>query len=241
MPTSGSGGQTPLLEAAAAVVRRCISLLPGPSATWTHPGGYPDGLALCIIDSVQSTGVKYGSVRRVAERYRNYRMAQDGEPASDGADVLLTTFAELGGPEAWAGMIGNQNKTSSARGAPLKALAIRDAAAGLVERGVVTAGDFRAAVADEAEAAEVRQGWCGVIGQASGVTWHYVQMLAGVPGVKPDRMIIRFVADALEQPTSRVGRSFAVDVVSAAAVELGVEATTLDHVIWQWQRKQGVR
>ena len=26
------------------------------------PGGYPKGLALCVVDSIQSTGVTYSSV-----------------------------------------------------------------------------------------------------------------------------------------------------------------------------------
>jgi len=33
--------------------------------------------------------------------------------------------------------------------------------------------------------------------RAAASPWHYMQMLAGIPGVKPDRMICRFVADAL--------------------------------------------
>ena len=33
----------------------------------TAPDGYPDGLALCVIDSVQSTGVTYSSVENVVD------------------------------------------------------------------------------------------------------------------------------------------------------------------------------
>lgn len=33
------------------------------------PDGYRDGLALCVIDSVQSAGVTYSSVENVVARY----------------------------------------------------------------------------------------------------------------------------------------------------------------------------
>ena len=75
-------------------------------------------------------------------------------------------------------------------------------------------------------------------GQKSGVTWHYLQILAGIPGVKPDRMIIRFVADTLGLPRNSVSTDFAGDAVRAAAVELGILASDLDHGIWQWQRRR---
>jgi hypothetical protein len=61
-------------------------------------------------------------------------------------------------------------------------------------------------------------------------------MLAGVPGAKPDRMICRFVADALELPRRSVGTEFAYGIVTAAAKEMGTSATALDHTIWRWQR-----
>ncbi|WP_260508824.1 hypothetical protein [Mycolicibacterium farcinogenes] len=56
------------------------------------PGGYRDGLALCVIDSVQSTGVKYASVEKVLDRYRAYRRQQGGEPATDGTAELLASL-----------------------------------------------------------------------------------------------------------------------------------------------------
>jgi hypothetical protein len=44
--------------------------------------GYRDGLALCIVDSVQSTGVTYTSV---VNGYRRYQRQQGGNPETDGA------------------------------------------------------------------------------------------------------------------------------------------------------------
>lgn len=54
------------------LVTACETDLGDPSL-WFTPGGYPDSLALCIIDSIYSTGARYSSVVNVLKRYRNYR------------------------------------------------------------------------------------------------------------------------------------------------------------------------
>ncbi|MCW1823137.1 MULTISPECIES: hypothetical protein [Mycobacteriaceae] len=199
------------------------------------PKGYHDGLALCMIDSVQSTGVTYSSVGKVLDRYRVYRREQGGDPATDGAAELLATFYECGGPHGWAARIGTRNRTST-RGGILKSEAIRDVAKVLAAEGIDTAPVLRQAATDEARLERVRNAWCAVKGQRSGITWRYVLMLAGVPGVKPDRMICRFVADALDVPRRSVGSEFAAEIVTAAAAELDVSVTALDHAIWRFQR-----
>ncbi|MBN7371096.1 hypothetical protein [Mycobacteroides abscessus] len=199
------------------------------------PKGYRDGLALCVIDSVQSTGVTYSSVGNVLDRYRVYRREQGGDPATDGAAELLVTFDECGGPDGWAARIGTRNRTST-RGGILKSEAIRDVATVLAAEGIDTVPVLRQAATDEARLEQVRKAWCAVKGQRSGITWRYVLMLAGVPGVKPDRMICRFVADALEVPRRSVGTAFAAEIVTAAAPELDMSATALDHAIWRFQR-----
>ncbi len=201
----------------------------------TAPLGYRDGLALCIVDSVQSTGVTYSSVEKIVDRYRAYRRAQDGDPNGDGIPELLSTFDELGGPGGWAERIGNRNRTST-RGGVLKAEAIRDAAQTLATEGIATAADLRKAAGDDDRLVRVGAAWRAVVGQRSGITWHYMQMLAGIPGVKPDRMICRFVADSLTVPRKNVTTEFAGAIVTAAANEMGMSPTDLDHAIWQWQR-----
>lgn len=199
------------------------------------PSGYRDGLALCVIDSVQSTGVTYSSVGKVLDRYRAYRREQGGEPTTDGTAELLATFDELDGPDPWASRIGTRNRTST-RGGILKAEAIRDAARVIAAEGLDTTKDIRAAADDEVRLDQVRKAWCAVKGQRSRITWRYVLMLAGVSGVKPDRMICRFVADALEVPRHSVGSEFAAEIVTAAAPDLDLSATALDHAIWRFQR-----
>jgi hypothetical protein len=84
--------------------------------------------------------------------------------------------------------------------------------------------------------------WKAIRGQGSGITWTYCQMLAGIKGVKPDRMIRRFVAMALR--IRSVDADYAGQLVTRAALKLaekhGAEAVTLgrlDYAIWSYQRK----
>ena len=202
------------------------------------PDGYPNSLALCVVDSVQSTGVTYSSVEKVLGRYCDFRRDQAHDPYTDGAHELVSTFDELGGPAAWASRIGNQNKTSTHAGASLKAVAIHLAAQALVDRLVLTTQDLRDAAESPVRLSEIRTSWLNVSGQRSGVTWHYVQMLAGIPGVKPDRMIMRFVADSLQLPRRQISSQFALEAVHSAAQALNISPTDLDHGIWQWQRRR---
>lgn len=203
-------------------------------------GGYPDGLALCVVDAVQSLGVTYTSVGNVIDSYRRYRRAQNADPQTDGTAELLKTFEELGGSAGWATEVGNGNRTSTRAGAPLKAEAIRQAAQLLSDAGFTDTAKLRIAV-DTPELAEVKARWRQIPGQSGGISWRYLLMLAGVPGVKPDRMIIRFVADALSLQPSGVTSQFAAEAISATAERLTMSPTDLDHGIWDWQRKQRSR
>ena len=200
-------------------------------------GGYPDGLALCVVDAVQSLGVTYTSVGNVVDSYRRYRRAQNGDPQTDGTQELLATFEELKGSAGWAVEIGNGNRTSTHAGAPLKAEAIRLAAQLLSDKGFTDTGKLRAAV-DAPELADVKAQWLRIPGQSGGISWRYLLMLAGVPGVKPDRMIIRFVAGALGLQSRRVTSEFAAEAILATAARLAMSSTDLDHGIWDWQRRQ---
>lgn len=198
------------------------------------PKGYPDSLALCIVDSIQSTGVRYPAVEKVVARYRSYRRDRGGDPNIDGTAELLDTFKDCGGPDGWSKKIGNGHRTSTRAGAPLKAVAIHDAANVLAAEGITSSAGLREA--DSSRRKEIEAAWRKVVGQRSGITWRYAGMLAGVDGVKPDRMICRFVADSLVVKRSTVTTEFAAAIVEAAADELGMTAFALDHAIWRFQR-----
>ncbi|WP_198530889.1 hypothetical protein [Mycolicibacterium setense] len=51
-------------------------------------------------------------------------------------------------------------------------------------------------------------------------------------------MICRFVADALGLTRRSVTAGFALEILTAAAKEMGMSATDLDHAVWQFQRNR---
>lgn len=171
-------------------------------------------------------------MEKVVARYVGFR---NGHAYTDGTAELLATFTETGGPDAWAEKIGNGHQTST-RGGVLKAAAILETALALDGMGITTAAALRDAADDKVGWEKVKTAWCSVTGQRSGITWRYAGMLAGVPGVKPDRMICRFVSDSVEQRRASVGTDFAYNLVTAVANKMGMSATALDHAIWRWQR-----
>ena len=89
---------------------------------------------------------------------------------------------------------------------------------------------------------EIKKLWCGVKGQSSGISWHYLLILAGVDDVKADRMVCRFVEEVVGRRP--VLHEEAHQLVLAAHSVLRSEAPSLslralDHAIWNAQRARG--
>src|SRR5699024_12817097 len=118
----------------------------GDPTVWTTPDGYPNSLALCIIDSIYSTGSHYSSVVNVIERYKE----SGGE--NDGAQALTRSIKEAGGAREWATTIAHNLKPANTRpGAQLKAEIIEQAAGLMTELGIDTLHDLRSKVEDRSE------------------------------------------------------------------------------------------
>jgi hypothetical protein len=81
----------------------------------------------------------------------------------------------------------------------------------------------------------VKSAWLALPGQRSGLTWRYFLMNSGMPGIKADRMITRWVGRA-------VGRAVAPPeaeaILLAAAEQLDIDARHLDHAVWDAQRRR---
>lgn len=213
-----------------ALLRHIDAVLP-PSSAWTTPTGYPAGLALCTIDAIQSIGVRYEQVESVIRRYRDYRLANGGNPETDGPAELIDNFNEVGGVPEWASSIGNRQRAWSRRDAPLKASVLLDAATLLATHDAPTTEALRSLTLDSRDSLE--SAWRQLPGQRSGISWRYLLMLAQVPGVKPDRMVRRFVTAALPHHTFTDNEL--VELVAAAAEQRHASPTALDHAIWRHQ------
>ena len=199
----------------------------GDPTVWTTPDGYPNSLALCIIDSIYSTGSHYSSVVNVIERYKE----SGGE--NDGAQALTRSFKGAGGAREWATTIAHNLKPANTRpGAQLKAEIIEQAAGLMTELGIDTVPDLRSKVEDNPLDNDVMRKWKRLPSQSSGVTYNYLLILAGMPSVKPDRMILRFLAHALGEETELDGRR-AVELITETAKTMNVDPRALDHIAWR--------
>ena len=199
----------------------------GDPACWFPPPGYPDSLALRIIDAIFSTGARHSMTEKVIRRYREHRRTRGGDPDRDGAVELVASFHDVGGAPRWAAQIGNRRPTSPAANAPLRAAAVLQAAEALVALGVSTTDHLRAVGAEQLE--PVGTAWCAVPGQRSGVTWNNLLKLAGMPAASAGRLVVGYVTRELGATSpERVA-----DLIRAVAGEAGWDAGRLDHAIWR--------
>jgi hypothetical protein len=203
----------------------------GDPAGWTAP---PErtSVALAAIDAVWGIGVRWSSVRNVVDRYRRARLDAGGDPESDGPAELLALIDGAGGVEWFAELAGNRQRTSTRNGI-LKAEAVRLVAEVLRDAGLSTPAQVRAAT--EPELSALRAAWTQVPGQRSGLSLDAFLMACGRSGVKADRMVRRFVAEALGATEQTVAPARAAALVTAAAAVCGVDARRLDAAIWEYE------
>jgi hypothetical protein len=222
---------TPDDDALRAMVAATEALLGDPGG-WTAPAGYRS-VGLALIDAVWSIGVRYQSVDRVIARYRAERLAAGDDPEADAPADVRRFIESCGGPDGFADRMGNRQRTSTRNGI-LKAEAVLREAAILEDEGIATRRQLTRAGQKRLE--HIQSRWCSVTGQSSGVSWRAFAMLVGLPEVKPDRMIRRFVAAALGRPgETAVTVEEARELVMAAAASVGVSPRALDHAIWAYQ------
>ena len=133
-----------------------------------------------------------------------------------------------GSSDRFAEVVGNRNRTSSTNGV-LKSEAVVQACTLLKSMAINTTVDL----VSQADVVEPR--WLNEMkGQASGISWKYLLMLAGQSGVKPDRMV--------KNSMQRMGASIRsspdvfVQVLVDAINQEGIDATAVDHQIWLVER-----
>jgi hypothetical protein len=207
----------------------------GDETKWITADGYPNSLALSIIDSIYSTGSKYQAVINVVNQYRAYRKAEGGDADRDGTSELIQTFKDAGGSAGWAEMVNNRKPAHTKKNAPLKAEVIRRAAEVLQHKdlGVTTQDELRAAYADKEIRKKLKDSWLDLASQKSGVTYNYLLILAGFQSVKPDRMVIRFVAEHAGLDGKKLTPMETADLIARVAELYPTQPRRLDHVIWR--------
>jgi len=206
----------------------------GDETTWITADGYPNSLALCVIDSIFSTGSHYQSVINVVAEYCRYRKNKGGDPYIDSIKELLATFAEAGGSLAWAKLVDNHKPAHTKPGALLKAEVVLRAAKALESVDIRNVADLHKLHAEDERLAAVKDVWLKLPSQRSGVTYNYFLILAGFQSVKPDRMVIRFVEEHLALGGRRLTPTETAELIKDVAELYPTKPQRLDHVIWRY-------
>lgn len=188
-----------------------------------YSGGWKGNIGTALVDAVFSIRAKYQAkdpAKGVIGRLRSFN---DTHP---GAMNDLTALVDVGAEEL-ANVMGN-TVTSGRR----KADCVIEAAEALLalDPAIVTADDLV-----KADQSAVKTAYTSVHG-LGWVTCEYFQMLLGIPGVKADRMIVRFVNAALEAAgLASVDARGARALVKAAYKQTprGETLTHYEHAIWR--------
>ncbi len=203
-------------------------------------------LPLCVIDAVFSIGVTYTSTANTVARFCARQgwvksLAPDG-PRQTGAHTIsefLSLFDDLTPQQMANDLFGNRQRTSSRSGI-LKAEAVQRFAKALQANGIDDFGDMTDIRLAAAEAL-IRE----IPGQGSGISFDYFRMLAGDDSrIKPDRMVQRFIAKAInakpEQVTSDIARTTLQNAIPLLA-EQGIAwpPRQLDYSIWKRESSGG--
>lgn len=200
---------------------------PGSWGKW--PGGWPGDIEAALVDAVFSARAVYRS-KRGRGIYANVVDWRDARDRRSWALDALIAEIDAAGVSNWACKFGNlqvsPRRLASAPSGSLKAAAVRQAACVLREHGINEASQIDINNVKDAKLA-LRS--VPGIGYA---TSNYFLMLLGAPGVKPDRMIHRFLKEA-------TGHAFtdteAERTTWAAAEQLCVQSHELDHAIWRFE------
>lgn len=219
------------LRAVIAHIERTIGL--DPSRWPPLPPGYPGQIEAALLDSIFSLQATYGQSsskgpRAVVERWRDHVRRP-----LDSLTELVKEVERLGGPDGFRAVLKHSGvAVPRAADKPTKALAVYVTAKALVAFGVVKADDaVRERFQQPKDLLHAIQAGRGVGPQAA----TYFLMNLGVPGVKADVMVIRFVESALGATTSA---EEAADLVARAAESLDADVIHLDHVIWRHGSEQ---
>jgi hypothetical protein len=202
---------------------------------------YYAALPLCVVDAVFSIGVRYESTKNTvasAAKWLNWTLYSKPASLPRMGRTIIEFLARLDGlaRDDLAREVFANRQLTSTQGGILKAEATMLFAFALKESGIDDFGDLT----DLAKIKKARELVIQIPGQHTGISFAYFLMLGGSEdGVKPDRMVARFVESALK--VDGLGHEDAAGLLRDAAVELassneGLTPRQLDYIVWNYQR-----
>ena len=204
---------------------------------------YYQSLPFCVIDTIYSINANYTSTRNTVIRFCDYFGLNQINRQKPGAtiDQLSTSaFIDLYDQHGVVGMaeqVYQNRQRTSTRSGILKAEAVLLFSQVLQRFGIEYLQNVEKIIGDPEFEKQVQS----IPGQGSGISLRYFYMLAGSDDhIKPDRMIARFIQDAINKPLS-IQQSH--DAIVGACSLLAADFPTLtprllDNLIWRYQRSR---
>lgn len=197
----------------------------------TRAVGYPNSLALCILDALFTTGSHPTAVDNVVAEY----IARHGD--ADGAKSLRYSIASAGGPEVWAReVICNLKPAHTQPGAMLRAEVVDRATRLMADHGIDTVDDLLAAVGNEPStgrhANRVARAWRELPSQKSGISWRALLILAGSDHFDVDYRVGSYLSQVVGwfdcPPDEKIP-----ELIDATADYLDVDPRAVRQIVWQ--------
>lgn len=208
------------------------------------PAYFYQSLPLCVLDAVFSIGVHYTAVQKMVQRYcayfgfrlfRPYETSFPEAKEQQSVGDFCDRIEHVGVRDFAANVLQNHQRTSTRNGI-LKAEAALQFAEVLRSFSIDIFQDLES----HPDGGQLETAVRSIRGQGSGLSFGYFLMLAGNDQfVKPDRMVKRFLTNALERPVAQDRE--AARFVETAAHQLHADfprltPRVLDHAIWSFQR-----
>jgi hypothetical protein len=208
-------------------------------------GAAPDNyeyasVPLCVIDAVFSIGVRYTGVTNTIDNFCKFSHWEKDRKKARTEHIVSQLLSILSPYEnrfdELAENVFRNRQLTSARSGIRKAEAVYRFAKALQHHGIETFSDAIQRGKDRELGEAVRR----IPGQSSGLSFAYFLMLVGHRDVvKPDRMLRRFVALAIDKPVSQ---DYADDLVVRASAVLRTQfpnltPSVLDNAIWTYQQR----
>lgn len=200
---------------------------------------YYQNISSCVIDAVFSIGISYQQTQKAVERYNEYfklKQFRDSEeyPMVTQQESLLQFIKnteKVGFDQMATGIYKNRCRTSTHPNSILKSEAVYLFAKVLNKYGVNYFQDINKLLENEFFESEIRK----VPGQGTGISLDYFYMLSGNENfVKVDRMMLRFIKDALGYLPNK---NEIINIIREVSSKFDISPRFLDYQIWSYQRK----
>ena len=231
------------------IAQNVRALLPADASPLPDEYSY-NSLSLCIIDAVFSIGIRYSYVQKVVQNYCNCFQIPKIRPNKGAlppiaaqhsmADLCANTHdvdPDFLAKEVFKGRF----RTSTVNGI-LKAEAVGHFAQVLHNHSINFFQDAAQVMDNPEKLAAIETEIKTIPGQKSGISLDYFWMLAGSEDrIKPDRMVIRFLAQTLGRDV-KTGEALPLLQAATAALKTDYQEDLtpryIDHQIWLYQRNK---